>query len=110
MIEPPDAYGPCMSRTTRLPASSRATPAHTRPRAGRGAASEGHSAKTTTAPPSASASPRNAIPRAKASIVRTIAFDEPSGVEEDLAGAPMLNVNAPDTGCESVETTRQATT
>ena len=99
-----------MSSTTRCRRAAAPTPAHTscRPRASDGP--PGHSANTTTAPPSASASPRNAIPRPNASIVRTVALDEPPGSKTTWLGEPMLNENAPDTGCESEETTRQATT
>ena len=111
MIDPPEAYGPCMSRTTTVPASSsaHATP-HQPARVASGAVPPGHRAKTTTAPPSASASPKNATPRAKASIVRTVASTRRPASNSTWLGAPMLKVNAPDTGCESVETTRQATT
>ena len=50
------------------------------------------------------------MPRPNASIVRTVALDEPPDSKTTWLGEPMLNENAPDTGCESEETTRQATT
>src|SRR3954454_19974224 len=99
-----------MSSTTTLPASSMPTPPDTNHRPRAFEAPPGHSTNTTTAPPSASARPRNAIPRPNASIVRTVALEEPPVSKTTWLVEQMLNENAPDTGCESEETTRQATT
>src|SRR5262249_55856483 len=117
----PDAYGPCINSAITLPKSSNPTPASTsrrpltsrphstsRPRAL--SAPPGQSTTPTTAPPSARASPRNATPRPMASSVRTVALEDEPASKITWLGAPTLNENAPDTGCESDETTRHATT
>jgi hypothetical protein len=57
-----------------------------------------------------SASPRNATPRPTASTNRTTALEDPSAANSTALGEPIENENAPETGCESDETTRQEIT
>ena len=104
------AYGPWSASTSSVPPSSAPTPHQTNRRPRRLRGPSGHSSSSTQAPPNATASPANAITRPTASSPPTAALTPRCAVSTTALGVPIENENAPATGCESADTTRQATT